>query len=158
MASVCRQSSFVSGYLSVVISSTLFVISSVSSKPCLSSCSCLLIPQCVLVFGFTTKLSFKFYIKHFELFESETGLELKYSEALLLMHPINLSSFCSNDHLYGDKMRLICVRKLVSSPFIFYQMSASLVSMLTIFFLYTNALPTCQFIWFFVIELFNFYF
>lgn len=114
--------------------------------------------QCVLVFGFTTKLSFKFYIKHFELFESETGLELKYSEALLRMHPINLSSYCSNDHLYGDKMRLISVRKVVSSPFIFYQMSASLVSILTIFFLYTNALPTCQFIWFFVIELFNFYF
>lgn len=76
--------------------------------------------QCVLVFGFTTKLSFKFYIKHFELFESETGLELKYSEALLRMHPINLSSYCSNDHLYGDKMRLICVRKLVFGMYMYW--------------------------------------
>lgn len=147
MASVCRQSSFVSGYLSVVISSTLFAnISSVSSKPCLSSCSCLLIHAMCVGVWFYHQTVLQFYIKHFELFESETGLELKYSEALLRMHPINLSSYCSNDHLYGDKMRLISVRKLVSSPFIFYQMSASLVSMLTIFFLYINALPTCQFI------------
>lgn len=98
-----------------------------------------------------------FVLKILNFFESETGLELKYSKALLRRHTINLSSFCFLDHLYGDKMWFNYVKKLVYSHSL-YKMSKSLASLLTIFFLYTNALPTCQLLWFFVLELFNFYF
>ena len=114
-ATVCLQSSCVSGYPSVILSWTLSANSSTySSLPCLMSWSCLLMMcgRSVL-----PNLSCSLVLSFLKLLWSCWGLELKYFRALSRRHSINLSNFCSSDHLYLELMCENCVKNGFHSIF-----------------------------------------